>query len=94
MVKHSKATVAATATTLTGSVPDRKGAGGDIGRTALVQNNGSVDVFIGGAGVTVADFGAKVVPGSSLAVDLGSDEELFAVVATGTSTVHVLHTGV
>lgn len=61
-----------------------------------IENEGSVDIFIGGADVTAsgATKGRKVVAGGSYELDLHSGDVLYACVAAGTGgNVNVLALG-
>jgi len=65
------------------------------GFTIMVQNpSGGASLYIGGAGVTTASYGYEVVAGAEVGVELLKDEELYAVVASGSQTVNVLRIGV
>lgn len=61
-------------------------------QSVLVQA-GEADVFVGGPGVTTADYGHKLAAGASLPADLGPTDVLYAVAAAET-TVAVLYLGV
>lgn len=88
-IAHERVVVAATATKVADAERDRDGF------TVMVQNPaGGASVFIGGPGVTTSSFGYEVVAGAEIGVELTKDEELYAVVATGTITVNVLRIGV
>lgn len=66
----------------------------DIGdRAYSVALTPTVDTFVGPAGVTAAN-GYRVPAGATLAVDLGSGERLYGILASGTGTAYVLRTGV
>jgi hypothetical protein len=62
--------------------------------SSIAIEAGSVDLFIGDSAVTTsgATGGFKVTAGATIALDLGG-EDVFGVVASGTSTVYVLETG-
>jgi len=64
------------------------------GISILVQNTSSVTVFLGGADVTTTVYGFALAANQSIAIDLQSDELLYATVASGTQTVNVLRQGV
>jgi hypothetical protein len=53
----------------------------------------TVDLFVGPAGVTAAT-GYRIPAGGSLSLDLGSQERLYGVTASGTGTAYVLRSGV
>ena len=63
------------------------------GCSVMVYNPGPTDVVVGNASVT-ASVGFIVPSGSSLQADLGDNEVLYGIVASGTQTVHVLESGV
>lgn len=58
-----------------------------------VRNIGAVDCYLGNAGVTSSN-GFLLSAGESQSVDLGSDDVLWAVTASGTTTVAVMHAAV
>ena len=88
-VAHERVSVGTTATKLGDAERDRDGF------TIMVQNPASgASVFIGGPGVTTISYGYEVVAGAEVGVELLRDEELYAVVASGTRTVNVLRIGV
>lgn len=60
---------------------------------AVLVQAGADDVFLGGPGVTTADYGHKLVAGAALPADLGPTDVLYAVAAAET-TVAVLYLGV
>jgi hypothetical protein len=90
-VKHSKTDVGTSAVALTAGVADQ--AGQSFDRSILVSNRGAASVFLGGSDVTTTDFGYELVAGGEIALELAGDE-LYAVAASGTQTVRVLHTRV
>lgn len=63
--------------------------GPDTRCSVAARNRGSVEVFMGGSNVTTSN-GVRVDPGETLTVELGPDEALFGIVASGTATCHVL----
>lgn len=75
-----------TPTTLTG--PDY--AKGE--QATLIQNTSSVDVFIGGPGVTSTVYGYRLAPGGDITLTDDLNDPFFAVVATGTALIHTLST--
>ena len=88
-IAHERVVVAATATKVADAERDRDGF------TVMVQNPaGGSSVFIGGPGVTTTSYGYEVVAGAEIGVELTKDEELYAVVDSGTVTVNVLRIGV
>lgn len=54
---------------------------------------GAETVYLGGSAVTSAD-GFPVETGESFAADIGKDQELWAVTASGTSEIRVFETGI
>jgi hypothetical protein len=61
--------------------------------SVVICNRGSVDVFLGPAGVSTTT-GFKLGPGESAAGDdLKSGDVVYGIVATGTSVCHVLQGG-
>ena len=88
-IGHERVSVGTTATKLGDAERDRDGF------TIMVQNpSGGASLYIGGAGVTTASYGYEVVAGAEVGVELLKDEELYAVVASGSQTVNVLRIGV
>lgn len=87
---HARVTVGTTPTRL----DTAPAAGEELGGEHLrVQSpTGAVAVFVGGPGVTTTSYGHELVAGQQLAVELGPDDELYGVVATGTQVVNVLRT--
>lgn len=90
--KFASVSVGTTATSLTSGVTDTR-PGGEVSRSILIANKGSASVYLGGPTVTSAA-GYDLVAGAEVSFDLGSDDEPFAIAASGTVTVHVLHMGV
>ena len=58
---------------------------------AVLFSEPSADIFVGGPGVTAAA-GTRVAVGSTLNIDLGAGDEVFAIASSGTPTVRVLTT--
>ena len=88
-VGHERVSVGTAATVVGDASRDRDGF------TVIIQNpTGGASVFLGGPGVTTSDYGYEVVAGGDVGVELLKDEELYAVVASGTITVNVLRVGV
>jgi archaellum component FlaG (FlaF/FlaG flagellin family) len=83
--RASRLTVTTTPVELTGA--DQ---GQSSGSSILVQA-GSVTVYVGGSTVTAAD-GFPIAAGATLTLDLDPGELLYAVAASGSTTVHVLRT--
>lgn len=72
---------------------DRSTPARGINRRAVVQNLGTVAVYVGSADVTTAT-GLPVAPGGSLAFDLEHDDRLYAVSSVAGQDVRVLHFGI
>lgn len=89
---HSSITVGTTATRLT-RAPKTSERYSSESRTVVLQNTGSVDVLIGGTGVTTANYGYKLVPGGDVVLQLNVTDGLFGIVSTGTATVRTLTLG-
>jgi hypothetical protein len=88
-IGHERVSVGTTATKLGDAERDRDGF------TIMVQNpSGGASLYVGGPGVTTASYGYEVVAGAEVGVELLKDEELYAVVASGSQTVNVLRIGV
>lgn len=64
------------------------------GMSLLIQNTSSVTVYIGGSDVTSSVYGYALAPDQSLSVDLDTDEQIYAAVASATQTIRVLRQGV
>lgn len=63
-------------------------------RRYLIKNKtGTASVFIGGSGLTTGNGFEWEVGDGALTVDLEAGETLYAIVATGTQTLHVLQVG-
>lgn len=58
-----------------------------------IQNQSSVDVFLGGSGVSPTSFGFKLAANAAISFDAPEDSTLFAVAASAAS-VSVLKVGV
>ncbi len=68
---------------------------GDYAHTVLIQNpTGGVSVFLGGPGVTDSAYGYELAAGSSISVDVQSEDVLYAVVSADTQDVYCLYQGV
>lgn len=68
-------------------IPELGGNGKDI---TIQNNNASAIILIGGAGVTVTDFGFKLIPGSAISFNLDPKENVYAVSATAGATVNIM----
>jgi hypothetical protein len=61
------------------------------GLDLTVQNiDETATVYIGGAGVTAADYGFKIAPGAGFSVELNPRDQLFAISDTNESEVALL----
>ena len=61
------------------------------GITLMVQNVGSVPVYVGAAGLTSSSYGASIPAGGSLSIDnIFTTDEVYALSSSGTTTVSVL----
>lgn len=58
-------------------------------KAAIFQNDGSVDVYMGPAGVTVANAGYRIAPGVEI-VDNASTAEWYGITASGTGSVRIV----
>jgi len=65
---------------------------GDL-RTVLIRNDSGIDIYIGGLTVTVAT-GLRLPTASTLVLDLGPGDSLYAIVASGTVPLQALTTRV
>lgn len=81
----SRVTVTAAATQVVdpirGGVPDPI--------SAVIKNAGAVTCYLGGAGVTPSD-GYELFPGEPFNADLVAGDVLYAITASGSTTLHVL----
>lgn len=90
-IKANRVTVTTTATELTGT-DDETSYEGILGvaSTILIKvPSGGTEVFVGGPDVTSAT-GFSVAAGEVLPLDLRKSDRLYAITASGSSTVHVL----
>lgn len=88
-VLAASVTVATTATLLTGT----DSGGVTSGQSILVKvPTGGATVYLGSSAVTTT-VGFPVAAGEAYAFDLGANETLYGVVATGTQAVNVLRAG-
>lgn len=62
-------------------------------QAVLIQNKGTVEVFIGGSNVTTT-IGAGLAAGAEKSMDLSAGEVVYGIVASGTADVRVFRTGV
>jgi len=82
-VQYASVSVTTTATRLSADDPNAQS----------ILFNAPAVVYLGPAGVTSAT-GYAVTPGVDYAFDLGDDDDLYAITASGTVVVPVLRTGV
>jgi hypothetical protein len=59
------------------------------GVNVLLRNKGTASIFVGPSGVTTAT-GLEVAADESMSAELGNEESLYGICASGTQTVHVL----
>lgn len=87
-VRHARVTVGATATLIAEANSSRSG------MNVMIQSakGGSVEVYIGGAGVTTTSYGHLIDPDEHFDVHLEAGEALYGIVTTGTQVVNVLTT--
>lgn len=97
-VAHASVTVGLTATSLTAGVVDSgKWTGDDVTptRRVVISNEGAAIVYIGGPGVTTSAYGAKLAATSGqIALELGPNDEVWAISGSAGQTVRVLHLSV
>lgn len=87
---HAK--VAVNATTPTRLTPE--GREGGIGLSIQIQNVGSVDVLIGGEGLTASSYGCKIAPGAACSLEsLTPVDEVYALSSSGDTNVAVMIVG-
>lgn len=91
-VQHRTVTVGTTATDLTSAVLDKDGFE-DVTRSVTVQNTAGATLYVGGPGVTTADYGLSIPADTIVAFDLRRTDVLYGVLAAA-GDVHVMHTGV
>lgn len=63
-----------------------------VGSSLLVRA-GSVSLFLGASNLTTAT-GFELLANEAVPIDLGKGEDIYGIVASGTSSVHVLEVGV
>lgn len=84
---HAKVTL--DATTPTRLTPE--GREGGIGLSIQVQNISSVDVYLGGEGLTSSSFGCKIAAGAAVTLEsLPPTDEVYALSSSGSADVAVL----
>lgn len=82
-IAHARVAVGTTATALAPFTPNAD-------RVVVVQNLGTVSVYVGSSSVTTSSYGYELKPNSSLSFDVDQAEDLYGVVASGSQTVSVL----
>jgi hypothetical protein len=90
-IKHSKVDVGTTAVSLTAGVSETDNT---YGRSLVATNEGAATVYVGGSDVTTTSYGYPLVAGGELALDVAGSDEPFAIAASGTVTLRLLHLGV
>jgi len=87
-VLHQRVTVGTTATLLAEATSNRDG------MDVMIQSakGSSVEVFVGGAGVTTTDYGHLLDPDENFNLHLYPGEKLYGVTTTGTHTLNILKT--
>lgn len=88
-IRSAQATVGTSAAVLVDAAGDDERA--DF--SALVHNKGSVSVYLGGSGVTVAT-GYEVGAGEAVALSLTGSDTVYAISGTAGQRVDVLRSGV
>lgn len=76
-----------------GTAPVALAAGGSNGISVLIQNVSAVTAFLGG-GTAEGTLGAQLLGTAALGWYVEQGEDLYAVTASGTATIHVLKGGV
>lgn len=94
MIAHAVVVVGTTATNLLAGQADNFQDVGQVTRTIAVQNNGTVTAYLGGPGVSSSSYGFALAAGQSISFDLDARDVLYAAVASGTSSLNVLHLGI
>lgn len=93
-VKTAAITVGTSATLLTTNADSTKAFEGGYQCTAELDNtDASVTVYVGGPDVTTST-GTRLLAQAQKAYDLGPDDALYGIVASGSVSVRVLETGV
>lgn len=97
-VAHASVTVGTTAVSLTAGVVDADSYDTDQTKTTrrvVISNEGGAIVYIGGPGVLTTAYGAKLAATTGqIALELGPDDEVWAISASAGQTVRVLHLSV
>lgn len=81
-VRSSSVTVGATATALPATAYSNR-------HTLLIQNYGSVEVFIGGSDVSTVN-GISLLPRATLQIGITDDAKIYGIVSVGTADVRIL----
>ena len=94
MTKHSTVTVGVAPISIITPTPDTGGSNyEEVSRRAIVTNEAATVVFLGGVGVTVANYGLKLAAGGSVTLELLGTDDVFCVSSAGGETLRVLHLG-
>lgn len=68
-------------------IPALAGNGKDV---TIQNNNASASVLIGGPGVTVTDYGFKILPNAAISFELDGTDSIWAVSETAEATVNTM----
>lgn len=82
-IAHARVTVTTSPTVLAPVYPNAD-------RCVVIQNLGTVSVYLGSPSVTTSSYGYELKANSSLSFDVDQNEDLYGVVASGTQVVNVL----
>lgn len=82
-VRHAQQSVTTTATEVAGTDTFELRDGG--GRYVTVQNTGSVNVFLGGSGVTTSTYGHRLAANDVVQLYLTDNDQLFAIAGSSTT---------
>lgn len=86
MASHETFTLT-TAETAYEIIPARGGNGRDV---TIQNNNATATVLIGGPGVTVTDYGFKILPNTAISFELDGTDVIWAVSENSSATVNVM----
>lgn len=87
-ISHERVTVSSSTATQVSS-----NYAGKDGQTVSVQNpEGGSTVYLGGVGVTTADYGFELVAGTTFSIEMQDGEKLFGI-GSATQTVNVIRQG-
>ena len=84
-VEHSQPSVGTSATAVAKAI--------GVTDQVSVQNTSAVSIYLGGSAVTTSSYGCVLSPSEVFTADLPPGATLYGVVATTTSTVHVMQIG-